>query len=187
MADFFSLTNHFLIATPALNDSFFAGSVIYLCDHSPQSALGVMINKPSSLRMEQLFKSIDKPMPKKFSEQWILLGGPVQTDRGFLLHSPAGNWESSLQITNDIALTASKDVLLDDLSDDKSLTKSIATIGCSGWLEGQLEEELNKNHWLIAPMDFEVLFDIPYYRRYSVALSKLGIRAEQLSSGMGHA
>ena len=185
--NFISLSNHFLVATPAIDDPFFGGSVVYLCDHTEKGAMGVVINKPSPIRMEQLFQAVEKPTPERFAEKWVLLGGPVQTDRGFLVHTPVGNWENSILISDQIAMTTSRDILIDGLSKENNSIKTIATIGCSGWTAGQLEEELNQNHWLITPQDNKILFDLPYYCRYEAALRQLKIRVEQISSSIGHA
>lgn len=184
---FVSLCDHFLIAMPQLTDPFFGGSVVYLCEHTPDGAMGMVINKPSPVRMDQLFEAAEKPVPKRFAEQWVLMGGPVQIDRGFLVHSPVGNWQSSLLVNDDIAVTTSRDIIGGLSEAENEGIKTFATIGYSGWSAGQLEQELNDNHWLVVPANAEILFDLPYFRRYDAALQTLGIRAVNLASGVGHA
>ncbi|MDO5686003.1 MAG: YqgE/AlgH family protein [Neisseria sp.] len=185
--DFHSLSNHFLIAMPQLSDQFFGNSVVYVCEHTPDGAMGVIINKPSPVRMDQLFEAAEVPVPQRFAEQWVLMGGPVQIDRGFLVHSPVGSWQSSLRVNEDIAVTTSRDIIGGLSADENSAIKTFATIGYSGWGGGQLERELNDNHWLVIPADPHILFDLPYYRRYDAALDTLGIRAVNLAPGAGHA
>lgn len=184
---FKSLLDHFLIAMPQLNDTFFANSIVYICGHSPDGAIGVMINKPSPLRMTQLFESIDKETPKRFEDTWVLFGGPVQGDHGFLVHSPIGNWQNSVAINDDVAITLSKDILLDLSKEKNSHIKSFATIGYTAWSANQLEKEIEDGRWLITPSDKKILFDMPFYGRYEAALKKLGIRMENLSKDIGHA
>lgn len=187
-APFFSLANHFLIAMPAVQDPFFGGSVVYLCEHSPEGAMGVVINKPSPIRMDQIFDSIKQPTPLKFHSEAVLMGGPVQIDRGFLVHTPVGSWQSSLLVSDDIAVTTSRDIL-QGLADETQVAKSIATIGYASWGKGQLEEEIANNDWLTVSADNSVLFDLPLEERYQAALNLLGLRAPQLlvMGGAGHA
>ncbi|MFH4354065.1 MAG: YqgE/AlgH family protein [Neisseriaceae bacterium] len=183
---FYSFKDHFLIATPQINDPYFTHSVIYLFEHSPSGAMGVIINKPSPLKMEHLFKAIEKETPKQFREAWLLLGGPIQVDRGFLIHTPVGNWQSSLSINGKIAVTTSKDII-EGLFEENSPIKSLATVGYSAWEEGQLEAELNENTWITIPVDQTIMFDLPYHQRYEAALNSLGIKAQNIMAGIGHA
>lgn len=182
-----NLSHNFLIASPQLNDSFFAGAVVYLCEHNADGAMGVMINKPSPVRMAQLFEASDSPMPAQFAEKWVLIGGPAQIDRGFLLHSPADEWQSTLKISDDIALTTSRDLIEALQGDYGDNIRMLATIGYCTWTAGQLEQEIADAGWLTVPADKEILFESPYFRRYDDALKKLGIRAVNLAGDIGHA
>lgn len=184
---FQSFSDHFLIASPQLSDPFFEGSVIYLCEHSQEGAMGVIINKPSPVKMEQLFDAVEKPTPARFIEQWVLMGGPVNIDRGFLIHSPVGNWQSSMLVNDDIAVTTSRDIIADLSSADYDNVQTFATIGYSNWSEGQLEKELIENSWLICPADKKILFELPYFRRYGAALNSIGIRSAALFGSIGNA
>ncbi|MBR7059786.1 MAG: YqgE/AlgH family protein [Neisseriaceae bacterium] len=182
-----SLTNHFLIAMPKINDSLFSGSLVYLCGHNDDGAVGVIINKPSSVRMNQLFEAIDIETPKRFSERWVLLGGPMQIDRGFFVHTPVGKWQSSIIVNDDIAITSSRDIITGLSEDVDETIKTFATIGYSNWIAGQLEKEIESDQWLVVPSDMKILFDLPIFRRYDAALQKLGISAAHLSAETGHA
>ncbi len=180
------LTNHFLIATPALEDPFFAGSVVYICRHDDDGAMGVIINKASPIPMEAVFSAAEKDVPDRFQNQPILMGGPVQIDRGFVVHTPCGAWQSSFPVGGDTALTTSRDII-ERLAQNDAVEKAILTIGCSSWSAGQLEQELAQNSWLTVPADDAILFDIPLRKRHRAALSKLGIQPAALMQGAGHA
>ena len=181
-----SLTHCFLIATSNVRDPYFHNSVVYLFDYNKKGSMGVIINKPSPLRMEHLFKAIDKESPAQFQDSWLLLGGPMQIDRGFLVHTPIGNWESSLVVNNEVAVTTSRDII-ESLLNNNSSIKSLATIGYSAWAAGQLEEELNNNDWIVTPADLSILFDMPYHQRYTAALKASGIKPHSLVAEIGHA
>lgn len=182
----FSLANHFLIAMPAMEDPFFKESVIYLCEHSADGAMGIIVNKPSPIMMDLLFDSTKTPTPERFHGQNVLMGGPVQVDRGFLVHTPAGSWESSLMVTDDIAITTSRDIIM-GLTQENEVNKAVATIGYSSWSAGQLEQELANNSWISTPADMQILFDMPYKQRYKAALQLLNIDITNLSGLVGHA
>lgn len=185
-ANSFSLANHFLIAMPDMQDQFFRESVVYICEHNADGAMGIIVNKPSPIMMDLLFDAAKTPTPERFHGQWVLMGGPVQVDRGFLVHTPTGSWESSLLVTDDIAMTTSRDIII-GLTQDNEVNKALATIGYSSWSPGQLEQELAANSWLSVPADMKVLFDIPYKQRYQAALKLLNINVANLSGLAGHA
>ncbi|MCX8744959.1 YqgE/AlgH family protein [Snodgrassella sp. B3882] len=185
-ANSFSLANHFLIAMPDMQDQFFRESVVYICEHNADGAMGIIVNKPSPIMMDLLFDAAKTPTPERFHGQWVLMGGPVQVDRGFLVHTPTGSWESSLLVTDDIAMTTSRDIII-GLTQDNEVNKALATIGYSSWSAGQLEQELAANSWLSVPADMKVLFDIPYKQRYQAALKLLNINVANLSGLAGHA
>ena len=127
-----NLTDHFLIATPSLEDPFFGGSVVYMCRHDGDGALGLVINKPSPIPMDAVFSAIDKPVPEQFRSSLVMMGGPVQIDRGFVVHSPCGEWQSSIAINADTALTTSRDII-ERLAENDAVGKAILTIGCASW------------------------------------------------------
>ena len=185
-ANLLSLATHFLIALPDMQDQFFRESVVYICEHNADGAMGIIVNKPSPIMMDLLFDAAKTPTPERFHGQWVLMGGPVQVDRGFLVHTPTGSWESSLLVTDDIAMTTSRDIII-GLTQDNEVNKALATIGYSSWSAGQLEQELAANSWLSVPADMKVLFDIPYKQRYQAALKLLNINVANLSGLAGHA
>ncbi len=183
-----NLTDYFLIAMPEMDNQFFAGSVVYICEHNDDGAMGVCINKPSPLTMNQFFEAINERTPLQYDETAVLLGGPMQVDRGFLIHTPVGSWESSLLVTDDIAFTTSRDIIENLAKNrDNDLNKTLATIGYSGWKKDQLEQELADNAWLVVPANQYIMFDVPVDERYQAALALLGVNAGQLVQGVGHA
>ena len=169
-----------------MEDPFFKESVIYLCEHNADGAMGIIVNKPSPIMMDLLFDSAKAPTPERFHGQSVLMGGPVQVDRGFLVHTPTGSWESSLLVTDDIAMTTSRDIIL-GLTQENTVDKAVATIGYSSWSAGQLEQELANNSWITVPADTQILFDMPYKQRYKAALQLLNIDITNLSMMVGHA
>ena len=181
------LSNHFLIAMPSMLDPIFGGTVIYLCEHNERGALGMVINKPTDLTMSDLFERLNlKTEIAPFAEKPILFGGPVQDDRGFVLHSPLGSFSSMLKVTDDIAFTTSKDVL-EAVASGAGPQRLLVSIGYSGWGAGQLEDEISRNGWLTVEADPSVIFDLPFNERYSAALKLLGFDPAKLASGVGHA
>lgn len=183
-----NLVDKFLIAMPHMEDQFFAGSVVYICEHNEEGAMGVCINKPSPLTMNQFFEAINERTPLQYDEAKVLLGGPMQVDRGFLVHTPVGSWESSLLVTDDIAFTTSRDIIENLAKNfDEGVNKTLATIGYAGWEKNQLEQELAENAWLVVPASQHVMFDVPVEERYEAALKLLGVSPEQIMMGAGHA
>lgn len=181
-----NLTNHFLVAMPNMDDPMFGGSVVYLCSHGEEGAMGLIVNKPSPIGMEVVFQAAERPTPERFQNSSVLVGGPVQTDRGYVLHTPIGDWQNTLAVTDDTALTTSGDIL-DALDDAEEVAKILLTIGYASWAPGQLEQELARNDWLTVAADHEILFDLPPQARYAAALDKLGVKPELLMARAGHA
>ncbi|MDQ7990454.1 MAG: YqgE/AlgH family protein [Candidatus Dactylopiibacterium sp.] len=182
-----NLTHHFLIAMPSLADSPFERALVYLAEHNDDGALGLVINQPLDLSVKELFERVDIPFePAPLGEAAVYLGGPVQTDRGFVLHRPHGAWQSSLQITSEIALTSSKDVL-HALASRGEPAEVLIALGYSGWGAGQLETELAQNAWLTVPADPRIIFDVPTPERLNAAMRLLGIDFSNLSDTAGHA
>ncbi len=191
-----NLTHHFLIAMPGLEDESFARSVVYLCEHSERGALGLIINKPSDITLKGLFDKVDLSLRRDdLTQTPVFQGGPVQTERGFVLHEPmlAGSeasdesaYASSMAIPGGLAMTTSKDVL-EALSTGAGPRRVLVTLGYSSWGEGQLESELAENAWLTVGADLSVIFDTPVPERYDRALGLLGLQAWMLSPEAGHA
>ncbi|HYB49706.1 MAG TPA: YqgE/AlgH family protein [Burkholderiaceae bacterium] len=181
------LTNHFLIAMPSMQDPNFDRTVVYVCEHSDKGAMGVVINRPTELTLARLFDKIDLRLEiAPWRDEPVLYGGPVQTERGFVLHAPAGNYGSTLNVADDIGLTTSKDVL-EDLAGGKGPKQLLVTLGYAGWAAGQLEHELAHNGWLSVAADVHVIFDTPANARFDAALKLLGVDPRHLSSQPGHA
>jgi putative transcriptional regulator len=203
-----NLTHHFLIAMPSLEDETFAKSVVYVCEHSEQGALGLVINKPGELSMKGLFEKVDLPLHRQdLMNAPVLQGGPVHTERGFVLHdamwvdvpqppcqathplSEASDKESvyasTMAIPGGLEMTTSKDVL-EALSMGAGPKRVLISLGYSAWGEGQLESELAENSWLTVGADMAVIFDTPVDQRYERAMKLLGLESWMLSSEVGH-
>ena len=156
-----NLARHFLIAMPAMTDPHFAKSLTYICEHNDQGALGVVINRPLALTVHALFEQVGvTTQDERFKSIAVHFGGPVQVDRGFVLHSPLGAWQSTLCISEDLGLTTSKDVL-EALARGAGPHQTLITLGYSGWAPGQLEHELAQNAWLTVQAQHDILFDLP--------------------------
>ena len=189
-----NLTNQFLIAMPGMGDGTFAGTVVYLCEHTENGALGLVINKPIDITLRNLFEKVELTLEREdLAEVPVYFGGPVQTERGFVLHerlggegAEGGHYNSSLQIPGGLEMTTSKDVL-EALSQGAGPKRILVTLGYSGWGAGQLEDELGRNGWINVGAQPDVIFDTPVQDRYSKALSLLGIDAGMLSQDAGHA
>lgn len=181
------LSNHLLIAMPGLLDPNFSHAVIYLCEHNAEGAMGLVINHPLDIPLSQIFDQLELSYTTNIGDQSLLSGGPVQVDRGFVLHRTSNRkWESTLPISDDISLTASSDII-SDIANDQGPSDLIITLGYSGWGPGQLEEELASNAWLTIPADAAILFDTPFEERAKVAAAKMGIDFSLISSNIGHA
>ena len=191
------LKHHFLIAMPGLEDETFARSVIYMCEHSERGAMGLIINKPADISMRHLFDKVDLPLRREdLVQNPVLHGGPVQTDRGFVLHdpvemSPADKesgpmYASTLSVPGGLEMTTSRDVL-EALSSGAGPRRVLVTLGYASWGEGQLESELGENTWLTVPASVDVIFDVPMAERYDRALDLLGLKSWMLSPEAGHA
>lgn len=190
-ADRIVLTNQFLIAMPGMADEAFAGTVVYLCEHNDNGALGLVINKPISLTLGSLFEKVElSPPADGLAESPVFYGGPVQTDRGFVLHEPLDgegpHYNATLAVPGGLEMTTSRDVL-EALSNGAGPRKLLVTLGYSGWAAGQLEEEIGRNGWLTVDASPAIIFDTPVEQRYDKALLLLGLEAWKLSPDAGHA
>lgn len=182
-----NLTSHFLIAMPAMMDPHFARSLTFICEHNEQGALGVVVNRPIDMTLDTLLKQIEIDHPAAACAALpVHYGGPVQIDRGFVLHQPAGKWQSTLKVGADIGLTTSKDVL-EAVARGEGPAQILVTLGYAGWAPGQLEHELAQNAWLTVAADAQVLFNTPAPKRYDASLKLLGIDLAMLSDAAGHA
>lgn len=183
-----SLANQLLIAMPSLDESYFGRTIIYLCEHDDDGAMGLVINKPTELSIAKVLAELNlvDEDDDKLNEQHVMSGGPVQTDRGFILHNDDKQWSSSLKLDDKITVTTSKDILA-KLNTEQGPQKFIMTLGYAGWSPGQLEQELADNTWLTLEADPELLFNTPIDKCWDKALEKLGVSIDQLSSMSGHA
>jgi putative transcriptional regulator len=190
------LKHHFLIAMPGLEDETFARSVIYMCEHSARGAMGLIINKPSDISMRLLFDKVDLPLRREdLMQNPVGHGGPVQTERGFVLHDPlrmdkpeqeGSAYASTLTVPGGLEMTTSRDVL-EALSSGAGPRRVLVTLGYSSWGEGQLESELGENTWLTVAASADVIFEVPMAERYDRALDLLGLKSWMLSPDAGHA
>lgn len=183
-----SLENHFLIAMPSLEDPFFKRTVTYICEHNEEGAMGLVVNHPIEVTVGELLDKIDILNDKKstVAANTVFAGGPVHTDRGFVLHTPKPGFSASQELSSDIMITTSKDVLA-SLTYDSRPESFIITLGYAGWERGQLEQELLENSWLVIEADPDIIFNTPSSQRWEKAVSSLGINAAQISSQIGRA
>ncbi|MCP1675135.1 putative transcriptional regulator [Natronocella acetinitrilica] len=182
-----SLTNHFLIAMPSLEDPNFQRTVTYICEHNDNGALGIVINRPSEVTLGELLQHMDlNPIESGTAALPVYLGGPVQRERGFVLHSARLSWESSLQVSDDIAISTSRDILA-AIAAGEGPEHYLVALGYAGWGGGQLEEEMAQNAWLSGPADPAIIFQRSNDERWQAAASLLGVDLRLLSSDAGHA
>jgi putative transcriptional regulator len=185
--DNLDLTHHFLIAMPAMTDPYFNRALIYVCEHNEQGALGVIVNRPLDLTLANLFEKVDLELQaREIGALPVHFGGPVQMDRGFVLHRPRGEWQSSMRVTDEVGLTSSKDILV-SIGANGNPKEIIMTLGYAGWGAGQLENEIAQNAWLTVPAHADILFEQPPEERLPAALQILGVSFAQLSDVAGHA
>lgn len=176
----------FLIAMPSLRDPIFAQTITYICEHTPAGAMGIIINHPLNLKLGELFAQLELSTTGKLSQEIVLSGGPVQYERGFVIHTNDQPWESTLEVTPEIGVTASRDII-EALAEDRGPEKAIVALGYAGWEAGQLEAEIAANSWLTVPAENHLLFDTPVEQRWAAASRYLGIDLNLISSTAGHA
>ncbi len=182
-----NLTNHFLIAMPGMADPFFSRTVTYLCQHNEEGALGIIINRPSELTLKDLMEQLEIELDDAALGQTpVYFGGPVQPERGFVLHEPAGEWNSTLKITEGLWLTTSKDIL-EAISQGRGPRKILLAMGYAGWGKGQLEEEIVQNAWLNAEAETSIIFNRPAANRWKEAAQLMGVDISLLTTQAGHA
>ncbi|MDX1678123.1 YqgE/AlgH family protein [Arsukibacterium sp.] len=180
--------DHFLIAMPALDDPMFKRSVTYICEHSAEGAMGIVINHPLNVTVAELLDQLQIKFDhkSKVANSAVCAGGPIQSDRGFVLHSPKAGYSSSLALNNGLMVTTSKDILT-DLTTADAPEKFLLALGYAGWTPGQLEQEIADNSWLVIPADNGIIFDLSHADKWHSATAKMGIKPWQLTSEAGHA
>jgi putative transcriptional regulator len=182
-----NLTDHFLIAMPAMADPNFTRTLTYIAEHNENGAMGIIVNRPTDMRLATLFERIDIPFEQPdFADLPVYFGGPVQSDRGFVLHRPAGDWHSTLRVSDSVALTSSRDVL-QSLANEGQPGEVLVALGYSGWSAGQLEHEIAQNAWLTVPASLDIVFSLPPEERLAAAMQLLGVDFAKLSDVAGHA
>ena len=185
------LTNHFLIAMPNMADPYFARTLTYVCEHNEQGALGIVVNRPIDMTLRALFERLSLSLQDASrADAPVFFGGPVQTDRGFVLHEPAGDWQSTLKVSGGaggaIGLTTSKDIL-EAVGRGEGPEKLLVSLGYAGWSAGQIEHELKQNAWLTVEARDAILFDLPADERLPAAMDLLGLDYARLADQAGHA
>jgi putative transcriptional regulator len=180
------LTHHFLIAMPAMADPFFSRTLTYICEHSEQGALGVVVNRPIDLTLKDLFDQLGISSDDQGAEAVpVMFGGPIQLDRGFVLHQPVGNWQSTMVVNEEVGLTTSLDIMR-AIADGESPEGLLIALGYSGWAPGQIEHELSQNAWLTVPATPSIIFELPAEERLAAAMRLLGVDFSSLSDEIGH-
>ena len=186
------LNNHLLIAMPQMHDASFEKTVTLICEHNEQGALGIVLNRPLSINIGDILEQFDLDCIADVADEPTLMGGPVATERGFILHTTDNydkntiHWESSLQVSENIHVTSSQDIL-EAIASGHGPKKLYFALGYSGWDAGQLEEELKANAWLIAPAKEEIIFTLPFEQRWRAAANSIGVDLDKLSTHYGHA
>jgi len=187
MTDNMNLTDHFLIAMPSLGDPNFQRTVTYMCQHGDDGALGIVINRPIDLTLNDILGQMEIEVKSQdIGATQVYYGGPVQPERGFVIHDGSGEWDSSLAVTDSIMLTTSRDIM-EAIARGKGPGKMLVALGYAGWGEGQLEQEILQNAWLNAPALNQVIFDLPADKRWKSAAEQMGVDLDLLSSNAGHA
>lgn len=182
-----SLANHLLIAMPSLTDPNFERTVIYICEHHVHGTVGLIINRPMDFPLSLVFEQMHiEPAHPIRSQDPLLFGGPIQPERGFVIHRPSGGWRSSLSLQDDVTVTTSNDIIR-AIAEDNGPKDALVTLGYTGWTENQLELEVMNNVWLVCPYKAEILYDVPFKDRWVYAGLSIGVKMNQLTSSIGHA
>jgi putative transcriptional regulator len=181
------LTNQLLIAMPTMGDPNFAQTVALICDHNARGALGLILNKPLPMRMSEIFEQLEIDLAAgPLSERQVLRGGPMQTDRGFVVHRAGGEWNSTLKVSDSLHVTTSRDILA-AMARGQGPDEAVVALGYAGWDGGQLEEEIRANAWLSAPVESTIIFDLPFESRWHAAARLLGVELSRISPISGNA
>ena len=181
------LTDHFIIAMPGLMDENFSQAVTYICEHDENGTFGIIINRESDITLDDVMQQMNIPYhPEKDRPEPVFTGGPVQANRGFILHRPPGDWDSSLVINDSVALTTSRDIL-EAIAESRGPDDNIIALGYAGWGPGQLEQEMAANTWLSCPAEEQIIFETPVKDRWQAAADLIGVDLGLISSDTGHA
>lgn len=182
-----SFANHFLIAMPNLRDPNFARTVTLICEHSGEGAMGIVINRTTDLTFADVLDQMNiEAGQSQHLAAPVHVGGPVQSNRGFVVHEPVGHWESTLTVNDELGVSTSRDILV-ALAENRGPQHCLLALGYAGWSAGQLEREIADNSWLSCPVDRQILFELPPEQRWSAAVARLGVDLASLSSDAGHA
>ncbi|MCX7118166.1 MAG: YqgE/AlgH family protein [Legionellales bacterium] len=182
-----SLANHLLIATPSIADPNFKKSVIYVCEHHIQGTVGLIINRPMQYPLGLVFDQLHiEPIRVESNRLPLLFGGPIQPERGFVIHRPLGEWRSSLALQEGVTVTTSNDIIR-AIASDTGPKNVLVALGYVAWGENQLNQEVMDNAWLVCPFKPELLYDVPFEQRWESAGLTIGVKMNQLTSGVGHA
>lgn len=185
--DSINLTNHFLIAMPGMADPYFSRTLTLICEHSEKGAIGLVINRPIDVTLGSLFEQVDIALKDEaLRMENVFFGGPVLIDRGFVLHQPLAEWNSTLKIDDDTGLTTSKDIL-EAMAAGNGPSRMMVTLGYAGWAPGQLEDEIKRNGWLTVEANTNLIFDLPAEERLAAAMNLLGLNFGNFSDVAGHA
>ena len=182
------LENQFLIAMPQMLDPYFTNTVTYLWKHNEEGALGIVINKPLKTCVADIFAELDilcSTEDSLFRERPVLAGGPVERDKGFIIHDAGQQWESSIEVTPEITICTAR-TILQDIAKGSGPENYLVALGCAGWEAGQLEREITENTWLTTPANAELIFSDNYNGKAEAAASLLGINLQQISPEAGH-
>ena len=187
MGEASNLTNNFLIAMPALDDPNFSQTVTFMCDHNDEGAMGLVINRPLDLEFSEMLEHL-KIVDTRTDSHYVPIyqGGPVQTERGFVLHKDLGKWEATMAVTADIGITMSQDII-EAIAHGEGPKDYLIVLGYASWGAGQLESELAKNAWLNGPASPDIIFDTPIEQRWTASANILGVTLKNLSNDIGHA
>jgi len=187
MTDALNLTNHFLIAMPTLKDANFFHSVTLICEHNEEGTIGILINRPLDIGLGEILNQMDiENDDSDVKQQHVYLGGPVQNERGFIIHKPHGDEEETLIISDNLAVSSSREMLISIVA-NKGPEKTLVALGYAGWTAGQLEKELAENAWISTPASEDIIFDTPDAERWKAAAASAGVDLSRLSSDVGHA
>ncbi|MCV6606243.1 MAG: YqgE/AlgH family protein [Porticoccaceae bacterium] len=182
-----SLRDHFLIAMPAMADGNFSEALVYICDHSKEGAMGLVINRPMEASLSTVFEQMQLDGDTTLNSQPLLSGGPVSVERGFVLHSgDKQSWESTMKVSPQVSLTASRDIIA-DMAAGNGPSDALVVLGYAGWGPGQLEQEIAENAWLTVPADSDIIFRTPFAERNRAAAASIGVNLQHLSHGFGRA
>jgi putative transcriptional regulator len=180
------LQNYLLLAMPSMTDPNFHHAVMYVCEHNENGAVGIMINRPTTINLAEVLSDMKINVQDDVVRHIpVLFGGPVHQERGFVIHRPKGSWRSTLETGNDIFVTTSRDIL-EALAIHQGPSDVLIALGCAAWEPGQLEQELVANNWLSIPAAAKIAFETPFETRYVEAMASLGINLTNLSDEIGH-